>query len=1087
MNTDPNPLPESDDSPVRGWAARVAGVFLEGKLSILFIVAAMCLGALAIVATPREEEPQIVVPIADIFVQYPGAEPEEVERLVATPLERLLWQIDGVEYVYSTSQRGMAVVTARFYVGEDRERSWVKLHNKISSNIDQVPAGVTGWVVRPIEIDDVPIVTLTMHGEGFDDAALRRIAEEAQSRLDQVRDVSKTRLVGGRRRQARVEMDPQELAARGVSLVEVEQALRSAGSRVEAGPLIQSNQSLDVVAGPFLQTVEDLNSLILNTDPEALGVTYLKDVAKVILGPAEPDSYTRISVRTEDGSDHVQSRPAVTIGVAKKKGVNAVRVAENVIERMRELQAEVLPDGLEVRVTRNYGETADAKVNELLSSLGFAMLIVVGLLMFALGWREGLVVALAVPLSFALALFVNYTLGYTINRVTLFALILTLGLVVDDPITNVDNIERHLRRRRKDPKKATLEAVQEVATPVVMSTLTVMVSFLPMFFITGMMGPYMQPMASNVPITVTFSTLAALTVTPWAAFHLLKGKFGNRQQSESAGSSSASDEKKIAAEKGKLRSVYRWALKPLLQSKWKRYAMLGVVVLGLMFSGVLVVLRWVPMKMLPFDNKNELQLVIDFPEGTPLEKTDAGLREFEDYLWTVPEVVDFETYTGVPSPIDFNGMVRHYYFRTEPHLGEIRINLAPKEERDFQSREIALRIRNDLEAIAERLGVELAIVESPPGPPVISTVVAEIYGEPNQGYEDLTDASETVRRWLKQEPGVVDIQSTVETPRDRWEFELDREKAGLHGITDGVVTRTLELALNGGVVGTLNQANERHPLKIELIVAREKRSAIVDLEALTVSTAQGTQIELAEIGSFKRVPESQPIYHKNLERVVYVMAEMAGRAPGEAILDLGGTMESDPAPDGIRINWAGEGEWFITIRVFRDLGLAFGAAMIGIYILLVLQTQSFVMPMVIMSAIPLTAIGVMPGFWILNLIMDRPVGGFDNPVFFTATAMIGMIALGGIVVRNSIVLIEFIQESIKSGVSIQESILESGAVRMRPILLTAATTALGAWPITLDPIFSGLAWALIFGLFASTAFTLIVVPTLYGMIYGGAD
>lgn len=1083
MNTDPNPEYDSDSQPVKGWAARVAGVFLEGKLSILFIIAALCLGALAIVMTPREEEPQIVVPIADIFVEYPGAEPEEVERLVATPLERLLWQIDGVEYVYSTSQRGLAVVTARFYVGEDRERSWVKLHNKISSNIDQVPAGVTGWVVRPIEIDDVPIVTLTLHGEGMDDSALRRIAEEAQSRLDQVRNVSKTQLVGGRQRQARVELDPQKLRARGISAVQVEQAIRSSGARVEAGALIRNNQSWDVVAGPFLETADDLSSLIVGLAPDGKGAVYLRDVAEIILGPAEAETYTRISIRGKDGEESIQDRPSVTLAVAKKKGVNAVKVAENVIAEMKELQSEVLPDGLEVRVTRNYGETADEKVNELLSSLGFAMLIVVGLLMFALGWREGLVVALAVPLSFALALFVNYTLGYTINRVTLFALILTLGLVVDDPITNVDNIERHLRRKRKSPKRATLEAVQEVATPVVMSTLTVMVSFLPMFFITGMMGPYMQPMASNVPITVTFSTLAALTVTPWAAYHLLKGKFRVEGPTSSGGASTNGS----TDESGALRKVYRWILKPLLQSQWKRMVMLGIVVLGLALSGVLVVLRWVPMKMLPFDNKNELQLVVDFPEGTPLEKTDAGMRQFENYLWTVPEVVDFETYTGVSSPIDFNGMVRHYYFRTQPHQAEIRINLAPKEERDFQSHEIALRIRKDLEAIAGNLGVDLEIVESPPGPPVISTVVAEIYGQADHEYQDLVQSAEVVKRWLKQEPGVVDIHSTVETSRERWEFSLDREKARLNGVSETAVTRTLQLALEGGQVGSLSQENERHPLEIELIVSRENRSAIEDLSLLTAPAMNGEQLELAEIGTFQLVPESQPIYHKNLERVVYVMAEMAGRAPGEAILDLGGTMKSDPAPEGIRVNWGGEGEWFITIRVFRDLGLAFGAAMIGIYILLVLQTQSFVMPMVIMSAIPLTAIGVMPGFWILNLIMDRPVGGFDNPVFFTATAMIGMIALGGIVVRNSIVLIEFIQESIREGNTIQESILESGAVRMRPILLTAATTALGAWPITLDPIFSGLAWALIFGLFASTAFTLVVVPTLYGMIYGGVE
>jgi multidrug efflux pump subunit AcrB len=418
-------------------------------------------------------------------------------------------------------------------------------------------------------------------------------------------------------------------------------------------------------------------------------------------------------------------------------------------------------------------------------------------------------------------------------------------------------------------------------------------------------------------------------------------------------------------------------------------------------------------------------------------------------------------------------------------LGEIRINLTPKDERKYQSHEIALRIRKDLEAIAEKLGADLAIVESPPGPPVIATVVAEIYGDASTEYSELVQTADQVEGWMKKEPGLVDIQSTTDAPRNRWDYVVNREKAALHGVNDQTLTHTLALALKGGQPGTLSISHERNPMRIQLIAQREERSSILDLEKLQVPTATGEMVELAELGSFESVPESQPIYHKNLQRVVYVMAEMAGRAPGEAILDLGGVMKDDPTPKGIRVNWAGEGEWFITIRVFRDLGLAFGAAMIGIYILLVVQTKSFLMPMVIMSAIPMTAIGVMPGFWILNMILDRPVGGFDNPVFFTATAMIGMIALGGIVVRNSIVLIEFIQDSIKSGESIQESILFSGAVRMRPILLTAATTALGAWPITYDPIFSGLAWALIFGLFASTAFTLVVVPTLYGMIYGG--
>jgi len=1068
--------PPGDESrePVTGLIAAIVRPFLAGHLPILLIILAACLGMAAILLTPREEEPQIVVPLADVYVQFPGASAAEVEKLVATPLERLLWHIDGVEYVYSVSRRDMAVVTVRFYVGEDRERSLFKLNNRVASHMDQAPPGVSGWVIRPVEIDDVPIVTVALFSDTYDDHELHRIAEEVRARLDAVENISRTRVAGGRPLEARVELIPGDAAARGISPMEVYGALAAADASLAAGGFSRQDQYYRVQSGPFISSLADVEGIVVGVGGG--GPVYVRDVARVSLEPREAASYTRLGLGPAFGAGEGRTYPSVALAVAKQKGTNAVRVARAVEEKVEELRRTVIPTEVQVLVTRNYGETADDKVDELLSSLLFAMITVVGLLIFTLGWREGLIVALAVPISFALALFVNYIFGYTINRVTLFALILTLGLVVDDPITNVDNIQRHILMRLRGPFDATLDAVQEVLPPVIMSTLAIIVSFTPMFFITGMMGPYMGPMAVTVPLTVTFSTLAALSIVPWAAYRLLRERVASDEQS---GTDAGQD-----ATPAWLRRVYSGMVGPFLDARRMRYALLVLVLILLGGSGLLVVTRQVPMKMLPFDNKNELQLVIDMPEGTTLEATDAAVRALETELFTAPEVEHFESFVGTYSPIDFNGLVRHYYFRRQPHQADVRIGLAPKRKRLHQSHDIGLRIRDQLTEVARAHGAKLAIVESPPGPPVISTVTAELYGPPDLPYGDLIAASHTIMDRMAVEPGVVDIDHTAEDPHPHIEYVLDKEKAGLHGISTEAVVRALRMSLDGASPATVHRLEERTPLALRLQLPRELRSGVEQLGRIKLKGQRGELVELAEMGFFVEQLADQPIFHKNLERVVYVMAEMAGRAPAEAILDMGSHFDRHPLPQGIQIEWAGEGEWQITIQVFRDLGLAFGAAMVGIYILLVIQTGSFLMPLVIMTAIPLTAVGILPGFWLLNALTAGTVGGYHNPVFFTATGMIGMIALGGIVVRNSIVLIEFIQDQIAEGAPLREAILECGAVRMRPILLTAATTALGAWPITLDPIFSGLAWALIFGLLASTAFTLIVVPVMYFVIYG---
>ncbi len=1051
-------------SGVSGALTSIVSLFLHGKLAVLLAALSLLLGVAAIIFTPREEEPQIIVPVVDIYVNAPGASAQEVEKLVATPLERLLWQIDGVEYVYSVSERGGAMVTVRYYVGEDREDSLVKLRNKLDAHAGDLAPIATSWVIRPVEIDDVPIITIALHSGEMDDHELRRVGEEVLARLDVVEDVSQARIVGGRSLEVRVEPDTTAMAALGVSALEIHGALEAADTSLSAGSFTRDNETIRVESGPFLRDASEVTDLVVGVHdgrPVLLG-----DVATVIEGPEEPATYTRIGITETGGA--TQSgvlHNSVTLSLAKKKGTNAVRVAQRILERMDEVTETVIPDGVEVRVTRNYGATADEKVNDLLYSLIFAMVSVVGLLIFTLGWREGLIVALAVPISFSLALAVNLVFGFTINRVTLFALILTLGLVVDDPITNVDNIQRHILKGTQKPRAATLTAVAEVLPPVIMSTLTVIVSFLPLFFISGMMGPYMGPMAITVPVTVTFSTVAALSIVPWASYQLLKKRAGQGKAEESTSPFMA--------------RAYAWGLKPYLKSRGMRWLLLFVVLGLLAFSGGLVITKRVPMKMLPFNNKDELQVTIDMPENTPLEATDAVVRDFEQYLFTIPEVTDFQSYVGTNSPIDFNGLVRHYYARRRPHLADLRLNFVGKDDRQQQSHEIALRIRDDMQRIADRHGARMAIVESPPGPPVLATLTGEVTGPPERTYQELIEASELVLARMREEAGLVDVDSMTEFPYETLEFQLDREKAALHGVRSDVVAQTLALALSGTTPAALHSDSERQTLKVTLRPTRADRSGAEELADIEVRAADGSLIPLAELGSFVQLPHDPPIYHKNLERVVFLTGEMAGRAPAEAVLDLQSHFDEHPLPGDIAIGWSGEGEWDITLSVFRDLGLAFAAAMFGIYLLLVVQTNSFFLPLLIMTAIPLTAIGILPGFWILNLIVDVPVGGYATPVFFTATAMIGMIALGGIVVRNSIVLIEFIQQAVAEGMGLQEAILQSGAVRMRPILLTAATTALGAWPITLDPIFSGLAWALIFGLVASTAFTLIVVPVTY--------
>jgi multidrug efflux pump subunit AcrB len=1146
----------------------IVRVFLNSNLSLVLILLAVVLGAGALWFTPREEDPQIVVPLADVFVRAPGLSAGEVEQLVATPLEKLLYQIDGVEYVYSMSRPDEAVITVRFYVGEDRERSLVKLFKKIDESLDLVPPGVTGWVIKPVEIDDVPLLTLTLAGREAtrqrgneatgpeqgalaSDYTLRRVAEEAVERLAAVKNVSRAYVVGGAPRTAYVYLDPDRLGAYQVAPLDVERALRAANVTQTAGDFSRLDSSVRVEVGRALTSPAELRELVLSVSNGR--PVFLKDVADIVDGPAEPVSYVRhgwglargfaahpgftgtlvggsdeaTKRQSGEGQGGADSRSAVTIALAKKKGTNAVWVAEDVLKAAAELKREVIPDNVELVVTRNYGLTANDKVNELVEALAVAVVIVIALLTLSLGWREALIVAVAVPVVFGLTLAVNLLLGYTVNRVTLFALILSLGLLVDDPIVDVENIARHFGLRRRATRPLVLEAVAEVRPPLITATLAVVVSFLPMFFITGMMGPYMRPMALNVPVAMLMSMVVAFTITPWLTFHVLKQQYRHEgtklRPTEEGGRSRHAGEDLADLRQSKLYRLFYPLMAPLLRSRRAAWTFLGVMGLLTVAAAGVAALRIVPLKMLPFDNKNELLLVLDFDEGTTLERSDAGVRAFETYLAGVPEVTDFTSYVGVASPMDFNGLVRHYYLRRGENVADIRVNLAGKKNRTQQSHGLGLRLRDELTALAHRQGANLKIVEMPPGPPVIASVVAEVYGRPDHTYDDLVAAAQTVRARLEREPGVVDVDDVLEAPQRKLVFVTDKEKAALNGVSVEEIAANLRIALAGGAAGIVHVAAERNPLQIELRLPRAVRSSADDLAALRVKGQSGTLVPLAELGRWEEERVAQTIYHKNLQRVVYVFAETAGRPPADCVVDVqadqrgsvvlrphgdagrttgsGLVQPGEPrklgsrtfltsgggvpwaVPAGIRVDFAGEGEWKITLDVFRDLGLAFGAAMIGIYVLLVAQTGSFAIPVVVMLAIPLTIVGVMPGFWLLNLVAGGQVGGYADPVFFTATGMIGMIALAGIVTRDSIILVDFIHLSLRRGRSLFDAIMESRVVRLRPILLTAGAAMLGAAPITIDPIFSGLAWSLIFGLFASTVFTLFVIPVAYWLIY----
>ncbi|MGC9492601.1 efflux RND transporter permease subunit [Vibrio genomosp. F10] len=1068
----------------------------------ILLVIALAFGAAAFWLTPKEEDPQIVVPMIDVLIDAPGLSARQVENQITEPIEKILSQIDGVEYVYSSSMEGAAQVIVRFYVGENREEALVKLYNKLYSNQDHIPSTVERWLVKPIEIDDVAIVVAAVYSknaEQLDHDDLRRVSEQATLALKAVPNTNIVSVIGGQPRTIELALNAKAMANYKVTVSDLAQAFQLTHVKSSAGDIQTSGQRYSLESGQLFQSSEELGDFVvsvINGRP-----VYLRDVADIYDGPSEAKSDTWYRSVALNDAEEV---PAVFISVAKQKGANAVTVANDVIATLRELESTQFPEEIGVDIIRNYGQTADEKVTNLISSLGISILTVVVFVGLFLNWRSALVVGIAIPISYGATLGVDLLFGYSINRVTLFALILALGLIVDDPIASIDNIERYLKRKELKRTDAIVLAMAEIRSALLMSTVAIVIVFTPMFFITGMMGPYMAPLAFNVPISVVFSTVIAFFITPWLAKKILKG-------SEERGH--------YQIKNTLLFKTYQRLLLPLLQSRKKSNGFLALVGLLFLIAASLPLFRSVPLKLLPYDNKNEFQLIVNMPENTDFVSTSNVLREFSDFLITVPEVQSVSGFSAIASPMDFNSMVRHYFLRNQPYQGELRIVLVDKKHRNMQSHEIVTRLRSDIEAIAFKHNAAIQIVEVPPGPPVISTITAEVYGNGFQSYSQLQEQAKQVANRLSREAFVSEVDTSVQGESKTLQFIIDQEKAALSGISVADINQTLQAANQGYTLAYLAKQNEVNPLAISIRLPRGDRDQLSALLQLYVrgSTAsiKNSQdgglvdaakplVQLSELGEFVNRETDQPIFHKNLKPVVYVYAEVTGRVPGEIIADVmadqdtpvqtysvpvnersylnNGAGDSWSVAKGTDIVWSGEGEWKITVDVFRDLGIAYAAALFGVFIVMLIQTGLPAVSGIIMLAIPLTVIGIMPGFWLLN-VLSSDINGYPNPSLFTATAMIGMIALAGIVVRNSLVLIEFVQQSLAKGQPLQDALIESGAVRMRPILLTAGTTLLGNIVITLDPIFNGLAWSIIFGITASTIFTLLVIPVVYNLAY----
>jgi len=1047
--------------PKLGAAGRFAHAWINSKLTPLVIVASLALGAFSVWKLPREEEPQIKVPMIDIFAGMAGSSAREVEERVTRPMEKLLWEIPGVEYIYSTSSPGGALAIVRFKVGEDEEKAIVRLNQKMFANFDLIPPGATQPLIKPRSIDDVPILALAFTGGGYGPFELRRIVAQVHDAVKQVPDVSVATIIGGDRREVRVTLDEAKLAAYSLSPLQVYGALAGRNRRLESGRFASANREFVLETGDFLRSATDVRDVVIavaNGRP-----VYVRDIAAVTDGGAEPVEYVEYAAKG-------RFEPAVTLAVSKRKSTNAIDVADRVLRRVEALKGNVIPSNVNYAITRHYGETAAEKSNELLFHMLIAVVSVAILIWITLGLRESLIVFVAIPVTLALTLTIFYLYGYTLNRITLFALIFSIGILVDDAIVVVENIVRHSRLPRNAGRPlmdVAVDAVDEVGNPTILATLTVIAAILPMAFVGGLMGPYMRPIPVGASAAMVFSLIVALLVTPWTAVRLLK-----------RGSASHHGE-----QEDRLTRLYRRFMGPLLARPPLRWAFLAGVVSLLLGSTALVYIGFVKVKMLPFDNKSEFQVIVDMPEGTTLEQTAMVTRALADEALRQSEVVNLQTYVGTASPYNFNGLVRHYYLRRGSNIADIQVNLLPKHDRSRQSHEIAKLVRNRLVPVAARYGARIKVAEVPPGPPVLETLVAEVYGPSQAGQ---IAVARQIRDVFKRTNGIVDVDWYVEDDQPLYELKVDREKAALHGISEDEIARTMRIASAGESAGLLHVDTEKEDVPVTLRLDRASRSDLGRMLSLRVAGGDGRLVPLSELVHAESSIREKSIYHKNLMAVTYVTADVAGamESPVYAILKLAPEISAIKLPQGnyaieqytatlpagdekYAMKW--DGEWHITYEVFRDLGLAFAAVLILIYVLVVGWFQSFLTPLVIMAAIPFSLVGILPAHGLLG-------------AFFTATSMIGFIAGAGIVVRNSIILVDFVELRLKEGMPLAEAVVDAGAVRFRPMLLTAAAVVVGSAVILFDPIFQGLAVALMAGEIASLTLSRMTVPIVYYMV-----
>ncbi len=1058
-------------APFLTWVTRT---FVDSKLTGLIVIFALLLGAFAIYFTPSEEEPQIVVPMVDVMVSMPGATPKEIEKRVIGPMERLLWEIPGVEYVYSTAMDGRALTVVRFYVGEDTEDSLLKTYDKLYSHFDWIPPGCSKPLLKLHSIDDVPIVCLTLWGEGYSSLQLRQLASRLREEIKQIPGISETFIKGGLRREVRINLRQEALASLGLDPVDVIQALSVQNQASWIADITKDNRAFSLRLNNFFSSVEDVRQAVVKVVNGR--VVRLGQIAEVLDGPEEPESYVLIGAgaghKEKPGVDFTPGalKPAVTIAVAKRKGWNATLLANEVIKKVESVKGFILPEDVRYVITRNYGETAREKSSELLEHLAIATVSVAILMALLLGVRASLVVLVAIPVTLAFTLFIYYLHGYTLNRVTLFALIFCIGILVDDPIVDVENIVRHVRlpfNKGRPLKDIIVEAVVEVGSPLILATFTVIVAILPLAFVRGLMGPYMRPMPVGASVAMFLSMVISFVITPWTAYHIL----GRKEQEKTE-------------EETWLDRMYRWAMGHLLDKVYQRWLFLGVMGLLFLFACSLIYFKVVRVKMLPFDNKSEFQVIVDMPEGTSLEQTARVAEALGNVLDNEKVVTDYELYIGTASPFNFNGLVRHYYLRQGPNVADIQVNLLPKDERSEQSHSIAKRLRPKLQEVARKFGAKIKVTEIPPGPPVLQTLVAEVYGP---DYEKQIEVAREVKDIFESTEGVVDVDWYMTDPQPEYRVVVEKDKAARLGVPPARVLQVLRAYVAGARVGLLHVPSATEDVSIVIRLPRSERTGLLDLASMKVRSMSGNMVSLSELAHIENVIRPHPIYHKNLKPVVYVTGDVSGKeeSPVYAILKANKAIESLKTPDGktgIEIyyttqpfspdKWAmkWDGEWQVTYEVFRDMGIAFAVVIVLIYILVVGWFKSYTVPLVILAPIPLSLIGIIPAHAMMN-------------AFFTATSMIGFIAGAGIVVRNSIILVDFIELRLAEGMSLKEAVIDAGAIRFRPMLLTSSAVVVGSFVILFDPIFQGLAISLMAGEVAATIFSRMVVPVLYYLDY----